>query len=76
MIEPVKVNKQHDLHMRSRKQLELTGVQNVESFDSEEFCSVRSLAISPSGESFTYQKPQPRERHSVAGRQCPFPDLS
>ncbi|CAH1225757.1 MULTISPECIES: sporulation protein YabP [Paenibacillus] len=37
MIEPVKVNKQHDLHMRSRKQLELTGVQNVESFDSEEF---------------------------------------
>lgn len=37
MSEPAKVNKQHDLHMRSRKQLELTGVQNVESFDSEEF---------------------------------------
>ena len=40
MNESGKVNKQHDLHMRSRKQLELTGVQNVESFD----------------KSFTYQK--------------------
>lgn len=29
--------KQHDLHMQGRKQLHLTGVQNVESFDSEEF---------------------------------------
>lgn len=47
MIEPGKVNKQHDLHMRSRKQLELTGVQNVESFDSEEFCFVQNSAISP-----------------------------
>lgn len=37
MIEPSKGNKQHDLHMRSRKQVELTGVQNVESFDNEEF---------------------------------------
>lgn len=37
MNEPGKTNKQHDLHMHSRKALELTGVQNVESFDSEEF---------------------------------------
>ncbi|MFC3750568.1 sporulation protein YabP [Paenibacillus sp. GCM10012306] len=37
MVETGKVNKQHDLHMHDRKHLELTGVQNVESFDSEEF---------------------------------------
>lgn len=36
MIEPAK-NKQHELHMLNRKQLNLTGVHNVESFDSEEF---------------------------------------
>lgn len=29
--------KQHDLRMQNRKQLDLTGVLNVESFDSEEF---------------------------------------
>ncbi|MFC7682261.1 sporulation protein YabP [Paenibacillus sp. GCM10028914] len=29
--------KQHDLRMHNRKQLDITGVQNVESFDSEEF---------------------------------------
>ncbi|MBY9082560.1 sporulation protein YabP [Paenibacillus sp. HN-1] len=37
MIEPGKNVKQHDLHMRSRKAVDLTGVQNVESFDSGEF---------------------------------------
>lgn len=37
MVEPNKTVKQHDLHMRNRKALELSGVQNVESFDSEEF---------------------------------------
>ncbi|GIP30658.1 sporulation protein YabP [Paenibacillus sp. J23TS9] len=36
MIEPAK-SKQHELHMLNRKQLNLTGVHNVESFDSEEF---------------------------------------
>lgn len=29
--------KQHDLRMQNRKQLDISGVQNVESFDSEEF---------------------------------------
>ncbi|MNW32715.1 Spore protein YabP [compost metagenome] len=29
--------KKHDLHMQNRKLLDLTGVSNVESFDSEEF---------------------------------------
>ncbi|MDP4099189.1 sporulation protein YabP [Paenibacillus sp. P96] len=29
--------KQHDLRMQNRKQLDLSGVINVESFDSEEF---------------------------------------
>ncbi|MGM1050486.1 MULTISPECIES: sporulation protein YabP [Paenibacillus] len=29
--------KHHDLRMQNRKQLDITGVQNVESFDSEEF---------------------------------------
>lgn len=36
MIEQAK-SKQHELHMLNRKQLHLTGVHNVESFDSEEF---------------------------------------
>lgn len=36
MIEQAK-NKQHEMHMLNRKQLHLTGVNNVESFDSEEF---------------------------------------
>lgn len=30
-------SKHHDLRMQNRKQLDITGVQNVESFDSEEF---------------------------------------
>lgn len=36
MIEQGK-SKVHDLHMQNRRQLHMTGVQNVESFDSEEF---------------------------------------
>lgn len=30
-------SKQHDLRMNNRKMLDITGVKNVESFDSEEF---------------------------------------
>ncbi|AKG36933.1 sporulation protein YabP [Paenibacillus durus] len=45
MIEPGKNVKQHDLHMRSRKAVDLTGVQNVESFDSEEFKLQTELGI-------------------------------
>ncbi|MEK3732758.1 MULTISPECIES: sporulation protein YabP [Paenibacillus] len=30
-------SKRHDLRMQNRKLLDITGVQNVESFDSEEF---------------------------------------
>lgn len=30
-------SKQHDLRMNNRKALDITGVKNVESFDSEEF---------------------------------------
>ncbi|BCG56623.1 sporulation protein YabP [Paenibacillus sp. URB8-2] len=37
MIEPGRTVKQHDINMRSRKAVDLTGVQNVESFDSGEF---------------------------------------
>ncbi|GAB6992566.1 sporulation protein YabP [Paenibacillus pini] len=36
MIEQAK-SKHHELHMLNRKQMHLTGVNNVESFDSEEF---------------------------------------
>ncbi|MNP24103.1 Spore protein YabP [compost metagenome] len=36
MIEQGKA-KGHDLHMQNRRQIHMTGVQNVESFDSEEF---------------------------------------
>ncbi|KAA9003603.1 sporulation protein YabP [Paenibacillus spiritus] len=37
MMDSGRPAKQHDLQLRSRKQLDLTGIQNVESFDSEEF---------------------------------------
>jgi sporulation protein YabP len=36
MVEQGKA-KGHDLHMQNRRQIHMTGVQNVESFDSEEF---------------------------------------
>ena len=36
MIEQGKT-KAHDLHMQNRRQIHMTGVINVESFDSEEF---------------------------------------
>ncbi|AOZ92809.1 sporulation protein YabP [Paenibacillus crassostreae] len=36
MIEQSKA-KSHDLHMQNRRQIHMTGVQNVESFDSEKF---------------------------------------
>lgn len=36
MAEQLKT-KRHEVHMLNRKQLEITGVNNVESFDSEEF---------------------------------------
>lgn len=66
MIEPTKVNKQHDLHMRSRKQIELTGVQNVESFDSEEFLLSTELGEPDhSGDSFTYQEFKSGEWNAV-----------
>lgn len=37
--------KQHHLSMQNRKLLDLTGVSNVESFDSEEFCCRLNLGI-------------------------------
>ncbi|MBP1938449.1 sporulation protein YabP [Paenibacillus sediminis] len=37
MIEQGKNTKRQDVHMQSRKLLEISGVINVESFDSEEF---------------------------------------
>ncbi|MEC0228848.1 sporulation protein YabP [Paenibacillus alba] len=37
MIEPVKNNKRQEIKMLNRKLLEISGVLNVESFDSEEF---------------------------------------
>jgi sporulation protein YabP len=37
MIDPVKNNKRQEIKMLNRKLLEISGVLNVESFDSEEF---------------------------------------
>lgn len=44
MVEQSKT-KQHHLSLQNRKLLDLTGVSNVESFDSEEFCCKLNLGI-------------------------------